>query len=155
MASLKRFQEDTREVAEGFECGILLDGFNDIKEGDMLEAYETREVAREESSPASASCFAELHFPENRSLKEKRAPLAFAARRRSAPLHGLPVQRGGLETLAARRGARRRWPHRRSPRRSERLDDIDRYHRTASEFEVSRTLVKSVDPLHALWHADY
>jgi len=47
MGSLKRFAEDAREVAEGFECGILLDGFNDLKEGDVLEAYETREVARE------------------------------------------------------------------------------------------------------------
>jgi translation initiation factor IF-2 len=48
MASLKRVQEDTREVAEGFECGILLDSFNDIKDGDTMEAYETREVARDE-----------------------------------------------------------------------------------------------------------
>jgi translation initiation factor IF-2 len=47
MGSLKRFAEDAREVAEGFECGILVDGFNDLKEGDVLEAYETREVARE------------------------------------------------------------------------------------------------------------
>ncbi len=47
MTSLKRFAEDAREVLEGFECGILLDGFNDLKEGDVLEAYETREVARE------------------------------------------------------------------------------------------------------------
>ena len=47
IGSLKRFAEDAREVAEGFECGILLDGFNDLKEGDALEAYETREVARE------------------------------------------------------------------------------------------------------------
>jgi translation initiation factor IF-2 len=47
MSSLKRFQEDVREVQEGYECGILLDGFNDLKEGDVLEAYETREVARE------------------------------------------------------------------------------------------------------------
>src|SRR5215218_826353 len=34
---LKRFKDDVREVAEGFECGILLDGFNDVKEGDVLE----------------------------------------------------------------------------------------------------------------------
>jgi translation initiation factor IF-2 len=46
LASLKRFQEDAREVLEGYECGILLDGFNDIKEGDVFEAYETREMAR-------------------------------------------------------------------------------------------------------------
>jgi len=47
MTSLKRFAEDVRDAQEGFECGILLDGFNDIKEGDVLEAYESREVARE------------------------------------------------------------------------------------------------------------
>ena len=46
IASLKRVQEDAREVLEGFECGILVDGFNDLKEGDVLEAYETKEVAR-------------------------------------------------------------------------------------------------------------
>ena len=34
------------EVQEGFECGILLEGFNDVKEGDVLEAYETREIER-------------------------------------------------------------------------------------------------------------
>jgi len=46
IGSLKRFNEDAREALEGFECGILLDGFNDLKEGDVLEAYETKEVAR-------------------------------------------------------------------------------------------------------------
>ena len=46
IAQLKRFKEDAREVAEGFECGILLEGFNDIKEGDILEIFETREVER-------------------------------------------------------------------------------------------------------------
>ena len=46
IAQLKRFKDDVREVAEGFECGILLDGFNDVKDGDILEAYETREVER-------------------------------------------------------------------------------------------------------------
>jgi translation initiation factor IF-2 len=46
IAQLKRFKDDAREVAEGFECGILLDGFNDVKEGDVLEVFETREVER-------------------------------------------------------------------------------------------------------------
>jgi translation initiation factor IF-2 len=46
IAQLKRFKDDAREVTEGFECGILLDGFNDVKEGDILEAYETRAVER-------------------------------------------------------------------------------------------------------------
>ncbi len=48
IAQLKRFKEDAREVSEGFECGILLDGFNDVKEGDILEAFETKEVERTE-----------------------------------------------------------------------------------------------------------
>jgi translation initiation factor IF-2 len=46
IAQLKRFKDDAREVEEGFECGILLEGFNDVKEGDVLEIYETREVER-------------------------------------------------------------------------------------------------------------
>jgi translation initiation factor IF-2 len=46
IAQLKRFKDDVREVAEGFECGILLEGFNDVKEGDVLEIFETREVER-------------------------------------------------------------------------------------------------------------
>ena len=50
--SLKRFQDDAREVAEGFECGILLDGFNDVKEGDVLEAFETQQVERTDLSVA-------------------------------------------------------------------------------------------------------
>jgi translation initiation factor IF-2 len=52
IASLKRFKDDVREVQEGFECGILLEGFNDVKEGDVLEAYETREIERTDLSVA-------------------------------------------------------------------------------------------------------
>jgi len=58
ISQLKRFKDDAREVAEGFECGILLDGFNDVKEGDVLEAFETREIERtslEEVPPTPAS----------------------------------------------------------------------------------------------------
>ena len=43
-------------MEEGFECGILLDGFNDVKEGDILEAYETRAVERTTlDEPATAA----------------------------------------------------------------------------------------------------
>ncbi len=52
VAQLKRFKDDVREVAEGFECGILLEGFNDVKEGDVLEVYETRQVERTDLSEA-------------------------------------------------------------------------------------------------------
>jgi translation initiation factor IF-2 len=44
--SLKRFQDDAREVQEGFECGLHLANFDDVKVGDVLEAFETREVER-------------------------------------------------------------------------------------------------------------
>ncbi len=44
--SLKRFKDDVREVAEGFECGIHLAGFDDVKEGDVLEVFEVRQVER-------------------------------------------------------------------------------------------------------------
>jgi translation initiation factor IF-2 len=54
IAQLRRFKDDVREVTEGFECGILLDGFNDLKEGDVLEVYETREVERTDLSDAPA-----------------------------------------------------------------------------------------------------
>jgi translation initiation factor IF-2 len=47
IASLKRFKDDVREVEEGFECGIVLESFQDVKVGDVLEAYETRQVKRE------------------------------------------------------------------------------------------------------------
>jgi translation initiation factor IF-2 len=46
IATLRRFKDDVREVAEGFECGIGLENYQDIKEGDIIEAYEVREVAR-------------------------------------------------------------------------------------------------------------
>jgi translation initiation factor IF-2 len=46
ISSLKRFKDDAREVEEGFECGIGLEGFHDIKVGDVIEVYETRELAK-------------------------------------------------------------------------------------------------------------
>jgi translation initiation factor IF-2 len=58
ISQLKRFKDDAREVSEGFECGILLDGFNDVKEGDVLEAYETRAIERttlDEPAPAATT----------------------------------------------------------------------------------------------------
>jgi translation initiation factor IF-2 len=46
LGSLKRFKDDAREVREGFECGIGIEGYNDIREGDVIEAYDVEEVAR-------------------------------------------------------------------------------------------------------------
>ena len=44
--SVRRMKDDVREVAAGFECGIKLKNYNDIKEGDQLEFFEVKEVAR-------------------------------------------------------------------------------------------------------------
>ena len=46
LASLKRFKDDVKEVKNGFECGIVLENFNDLKEDDQIEAYEMVEVPR-------------------------------------------------------------------------------------------------------------
>jgi translation initiation factor IF-2 len=60
IAQLRRFKDDVREVAEGFECGILLEGFNDLREGDVFEIYETREVERTslDEAPTAAAAAA-------------------------------------------------------------------------------------------------
>jgi translation initiation factor IF-2 len=47
IASLRRFKDDVKEVAQGFECGIALERFNDIKENDILEAFIMEEIKRE------------------------------------------------------------------------------------------------------------
>jgi translation initiation factor IF-2 len=46
VGSLRRFKDDVREVAAGYECGIGIEGYQDLKEGDVIEAFEVREVAR-------------------------------------------------------------------------------------------------------------
>ena len=52
VASLRRFKEDVREVASGLECGIGLENFNDVKPGDVIEAFEVEEVARRLAPPS-------------------------------------------------------------------------------------------------------
>jgi translation initiation factor IF-2 len=47
ISSLKRFKDDVREVAQGFECGIGIENFNDIKENDEIEAFTTEEIKRD------------------------------------------------------------------------------------------------------------
>ena len=53
IGSLRRFNDDVREVAQGFECGVVIDGFNDVKEGDVIETYGLTEVARTEQARAA------------------------------------------------------------------------------------------------------
>ena len=47
ISSLKRFKDDVREVAAGYECGIGISNFNDIKEGDIIEAFIEEEIQNE------------------------------------------------------------------------------------------------------------
>ena len=54
IASLKRFKDDAKEVAQGFECGIGIENYNDVKVGDQIEAYIKEEIRKEltlETSP--------------------------------------------------------------------------------------------------------
>ena len=46
LGSLKRFKDDVKEVASGYDCGLNVDGFNDIKVGDVVEAYTIVEIKR-------------------------------------------------------------------------------------------------------------
>ncbi|HVF41091.1 MAG TPA: translation initiation factor IF-2 [Gemmatimonadaceae bacterium] len=54
IGSLRRFKDDVKEVREGFECGIGIENFNDIKVGDLIECYRKEQVARTLASTASA-----------------------------------------------------------------------------------------------------
>ena len=47
LGSLKRFKDDVKEVASGYECGVSIDKFNDIKEGDVIEAYVMEQIMPE------------------------------------------------------------------------------------------------------------
>jgi translation initiation factor IF-2 len=47
MSSLKRFKDDAKEVAQGYECGIGLENYNDLKPGDLIEAYQIEMIAPE------------------------------------------------------------------------------------------------------------
>ena len=44
LGSLKRFKDDVKEVNKGFECGLNINGFNDIKQGDIIEGYEMVQI---------------------------------------------------------------------------------------------------------------
>jgi translation initiation factor IF-2 len=54
IGSLKRFKDDAREVTNGMECGIGLGNFNDIKEGDLIEAFSTEKMAADLGALTSA-----------------------------------------------------------------------------------------------------
>ena len=80
IASLKRFKDDVKEVASGFECGISLEGRDDVKVGDIIESFNIEELARTLVATGGPAMFVgvvriELHLPGAASLKDKRAVL--------------------------------------------------------------------------------
>ena len=48
LASLKRFKDDAKEVSKGYECGLSVEKFNDIKEGDIIESFTMEAIKRKE-----------------------------------------------------------------------------------------------------------
>jgi translation initiation factor IF-2 len=55
LGTLRRFKEDVREVASGYECGLTLENYQDVKVGDVVEAYDVEQVARRLGPAASKS----------------------------------------------------------------------------------------------------
>ena len=47
LGSLRRFKDDVKEVKQGFECGMTIENYNDIKEGDIIEGYVMQEIERQ------------------------------------------------------------------------------------------------------------
>ena len=96
--SLKRFKDDVREVKAGFECGLSVKSFNDIKEGDQLEVYDVVEVARTLDRRACAT-----ETPEMAREYSRAARLADQIQRDLAELIRLEVKdpRVGLVTVTA------------------------------------------------------
>jgi translation initiation factor IF-2 len=54
LESVRRFKDDVKEVREGFECGLKISGYEDVKEGDVIESYEVKEIARTLEDSAAA-----------------------------------------------------------------------------------------------------
>ena len=77
IGSLRRFKDDVSEVAHGYECGIGIEDYQDVKEGDVIEAYEVREVARSMSRCCGAATVRPAH-------PRRRHPEAEAPRREGA-----------------------------------------------------------------------
>ena len=96
-ASLKRFKDDVREVQQGFECGIGLEGFNDVKVGDVIEAFAARGEAGRALMVIGAARV-ELHVHASHSLKEKRGVIRSIVRRIRNEFNVAVAEVGGQDT---------------------------------------------------------
>ena len=82
LSSLRREKDDASEVREGFECGLVLRNFQDIKIGDIVEAFEMREIPRSLITESGTSC--PSASPTGRFVPHQRARSARSARPRRA-----------------------------------------------------------------------
>ena len=55
VGSLRRFKDDASEVAQGYECGVSIEGYNDLREGDIIEAFEMETIAPTLENPTEES----------------------------------------------------------------------------------------------------
>ena len=107
---LQRFNDDVREVAAGFECGIVLANFQDVKEGDVLEVYETRKVERELPSARTGRRRAHPHTSRVR----PRSPVVSARARHTLPAPPLSCPTCAASASTATRAIRPRRTRRRA-----------------------------------------
>ena len=84
ITSLRRFKEDAREVREGFECGIGLSDFQDLKPGDIIETFDEREIARYLTTHPHPSATTWLLVDADRQAHARAAATGIRARRGSA-----------------------------------------------------------------------
>ena len=125
LASLKRFKDDVREVREGFECGIGVENFNDIKVGDVIECYRKEAVARTLEVAAvglteRSRCRPTIAAPiawRKRSARRSR-PSSPKRPRIRASRGSSPSRCRGHARPAPRQGVRQRDGHRRRARRN-------------------------------------
>ena len=112
IGSLRRFKDDVREVTQGMECGIVLENFADVKEGDVLEVYETQQVERDarvgHGVPVPAWSWSSTS-PRTVDLKGKRKELQFAEGTASAALRRGRGRDRPPRPVAAGDARRSRW----------------------------------------------
>ena len=104
IGSLRRFKDDVSEVENGLECGIVLEGFADIKVDDVLEIFKTKQVEQTLDSSGVPSLRAPLRLPD------RGAPPLRRVARPEGQAQGAEVAQGGAAAPVRRRGRRDRGP---------------------------------------------
>ena len=134
----KRFKDDVREVQAGFECGIGLSDFQDLKPGDIIETFEEREIPRDRADDGRRACCAGRRpAPARRPLAEGEAVGGQAdPRRRPAPVPGGGGRGRPPGPVAAGRARLRRRVRLGGATPSRCIDEVERFVWSFPEIEV-------------------